>query len=98
MADSEEVFQSLLQAVGTWCNKNSLSINQSKSAIIHFRKKSAPISQYKFYLNDQNIVIQSRLEYLGTTSEEHLEFRVMWNSNLMKVKKALNVIKAKLVQ
>ena len=45
----------LLIYVGVWCKNNVLSINGSKSNIVHFRNPSVSRSAYNFNVNDDVI-------------------------------------------
>uniref|UniRef100_A0A3Q3E968 Reverse transcriptase domain-containing protein n=1 Tax=Labrus bergylta TaxID=56723 RepID=A0A3Q3E968_9LABR len=45
LAESEDDLQNMLNLVKTWCCRWRLSINQSKTQIIHFRKKAVPRSE-----------------------------------------------------
>ena len=40
IAENEMELQSLLSCLNNWCNKWRLSVNVSKSNIVHFRKKT----------------------------------------------------------
>ncbi|CAG2248147.1 unnamed protein product [Mytilus edulis] len=50
LAENESDLQMLLNVLHMWCHKNDISVNMSKSKIIHFRPPSFPRSIYTFML------------------------------------------------
>ena len=55
IAESEQIMQELLDKVATWCTKWQLTINQSKTKIMHFRKTRTKQSTYKFKIGSTEI-------------------------------------------
>ena len=95
MAEMVESLQSPLQKVGGWCGENHLNMNEQKSAIVHFRRRSrrSILCQYQFTINGNPIEIQSEFKYLGIVFEEHLDFYKMADVNNDKAVKAFSFIK-----
>ena len=52
LADNKQNLQVLLNTLNEWCNRNDLSINVSKSNIVHFRFESVPKSFFLFICGD----------------------------------------------
>ena len=71
-AENEEKLQLLLNVLCTWCRKWHLSINQTKSNIIHFRNTGRNRSVFKFSLADDVLEYTTSYKYLGLVLDEHL--------------------------
>ena len=74
IAKSEDDLQQLLNIVTNWCRKWRLSINNDKSAIIHFRNNNNARTNYQFMLNNNVINIVSEYKYLGVIMHEYLDY------------------------
>ncbi|XP_050392671.1 uncharacterized protein LOC126811173 isoform X1 [Patella vulgata] len=74
LAPTESDLQTMLDYTAEWCKKWRLSINNSKTNIVHFRPKRKPKSTSQFQFGTQNIEYASSYKYLGITLDEHLNF------------------------
>uniref|UniRef100_A0A3Q3H2J8 Reverse transcriptase domain-containing protein n=1 Tax=Labrus bergylta TaxID=56723 RepID=A0A3Q3H2J8_9LABR len=66
--------QNILNLVKTWCCRWRLSINQSKTQIIHFRKKGFPRSEKSFTFWDMPLENVSVYKYLGFPLDENMNY------------------------
>ena len=57
MTDSEIELQNILRVIRMWRQTNHLEINETKSSIVHFRKKSIIATNVDFYMNDKRIEV-----------------------------------------
>ena len=74
IAPSEEKLQCCLQYVNTWCNRWRMVVNEEKTEIVHFRKKSAGKTQYQFKYGNSILNVNSKYRYLGLVLDEYLNF------------------------
>ena len=73
LSNTSEGLLTLLKKLESWCNKWRLSINTSKSQIMHFRNKNKPISDVNFSLNGIDLVYCSTYKYLGIVLNEFMD-------------------------
>ena len=64
MTDSEIELQNILRVMGMWCQTNHLEINETKSSVEHFRKKSVITANVDFYMNDKRIEVVTEMDNL----------------------------------
>ena len=76
IAENEEKLQKLLDKLYEWCIKWHLEINESKSKIMHFRKKKKKCSKFEFNIGDLKLDYTQMYRYLGITLDENLSFNV----------------------
>ena len=74
ISEREEDLQIMLDTLCTWCDKWKVSVNQSKSKIIHFRNVNNARSTYKFRVGDVHLNFSNIYKYLGTYFHEHLSY------------------------
>jgi hypothetical protein len=65
VAPNEADLQRQLDTISHWCKKWRLMINESKSQIIHFRKKAKPQTNINFAFDTKNLNVVSQYKYLG---------------------------------
>lgn len=63
IAENENDLQCLLDIVSVWCNRNCMSVNFSKTKVIHFRNQSVDKSDSYKYLG---LVLNEYLDYSVT--------------------------------
>ena len=63
--------EAMLNILGGCCKTNILSINASKSNIVHFRNPSVTRSNFVFKVNEENVI---HYRYLGLVLSEHLDY------------------------
>ena len=68
LAEKEEDLQSLIDKVNTWCCKNLMTINVTKTKVLHMRKKSRSRSSFNFFCKEHIIDYCNECKYLGVCS------------------------------
>ena len=70
IADDEQSLQDQLNYLYEWCNKWRLSINNSKTNVVHFRPKC--IKRTPFEFKNGNVIIEptDRYKHLGLMLDE----------------------------
>ena len=84
IADSEQALQTLIGKVHEWCSLWSIGVNSKKSAIVHFRLRSHPLTAASFTLGELVIPISSHYIYLGIPLDEHLTFQTAVHTRIEK--------------
>ena len=74
---------------------NSMSVNVSKSNIMHFRSNSVPKINYNFRCGVQTLPITDRYTYLGITLNEFLDYNVTAKAVAQSASRALGLLTAK---
>lgn len=64
VAKDEQSLQSMLNNMCEWVDLNHMSINMSKSNVMHFRTKYMPQSQFVFKCKDQVLSYTDKYTYL----------------------------------
>ena len=65
IASSEGDLQNLLHVLHTWTIENKMTVNLSKSRVVHFRPKCISKSRYVFKCGDDIMEIAENYVYLG---------------------------------
>ena len=65
IADNAQDLQSMLDLLNDWCLANRMSVNSSKSNVIHFRPNSVPRVDFDFTCGAQSILTADKYTYLG---------------------------------
>ncbi len=60
----------MLDVVNLWCSKWRLMMNQTKTQIMHFRKKGTDRSQFDFSFGVLPLEFTDAYKYLGFTLDE----------------------------
>ena len=74
IAPSEYKLQKQLDLVAQWGKKWLLLINETKSQIVHFRKKSKLQTEQNFVFGERGLNVVSKYKYLGVFLDESLDF------------------------
>ena len=75
LAKNELNLQRQLDILNTWCNKWRLTVNLTKSEIIHFRKTRKKQTKYMFKFGNNSLAMVSKYKYLGIILDEHLTYK-----------------------
>ncbi|VDI31889.1 Hypothetical predicted protein [Mytilus galloprovincialis] len=75
LAPNEPCLQKMLDIVTEWCEAWKLTINNSKTKIVHFRPPSIDISQSTFTCGGHTLLFTDSYKYLGVWFDEHLTFQ-----------------------
>ncbi|XP_053395610.1 uncharacterized protein LOC128555864 [Mercenaria mercenaria] len=76
VAESETDLQLLLDVLSVWSETNNMSVNATKSQVIHFRTKSEPRSNIAFCCGPHTLAVVDKYVYLGLTLTEHLDYGI----------------------
>lgn len=73
LANSAADLQAQLDCLHEWCYKWRLELNQGKTKVVHFRKKSAKCTEFDFHCGNTSIDKVKNYKYLGLWFNEHLD-------------------------
>jgi hypothetical protein len=79
IAENEADLQIMLNTVAEWSRKWRLSVNVSKTCVIHFRSQSIPRTNVQFTYQGYDIEVVTHTRYLGLTFNEHMDYSIMAN-------------------
>jgi hypothetical protein len=65
LSDNAENLQQMAKIVKSWCTKWRMSVNMSKTKIVHYRKKSVDRSTFVVKLGNTVVDYCSEYKYLG---------------------------------
>lgn len=74
LADNEHDLQDMLDVLHNWSQKWLLEINNTKSNILHIRKKNSERSKFQFKVGSELLHYKSSYKYLGVTFNEYNDF------------------------
>ena len=74
ISESEQNLQSMLNCLHQWCIDWRMSINQTKTKVVHFRKSNKTRTDYTFTCGTQDISITDQYKYLGCVLQENLDY------------------------
>ncbi len=75
LAKDEMKLQKLLDFTNEWCQKWRMKINNDKTKVIHFTKKSTKIADVTFQLGEHELKKVDKYKYLGSISMNILIIR-----------------------
>ena len=96
LADNEKDLQTLLDLMHAWCIEWRLSINITKSNIVHFRGSRKKRSNFSFHYGDTSLEYKDEYKYLGIYLDEHLNFTSCINTLADSGSRALGALISKL--
>ena len=95
MSESEQNLQKMLDCVLVWARKWRISLNESKTQVVHFRPKSHNKSTFSYKYGNVNIETVSGYKYLGLWFDEFLDFNVTTSNLASSASRALGVVISK---
>ena len=95
LAENNNDLQFLLDGLNGWCCLNSMSVNETKSNIVHFRPNSFARSDYAFTCGNSILNTVDRYKYLGVILHEHLDFTITAKSVAQSANRALGLLVAR---
>ena len=95
ISENAEDLQLMLNCLNEWCGANAMSVNASKSNVVHFRPNSIPKTGHGFTCGEHHLVISDRYTYLGLTLNEYLDFNVTARAVAQSASRALGLLIAK---
>ncbi len=75
-AETEPELQTILTKLNEWCSKWKMSINETKTNVVHFRNKHQLKTQYVFKVGNNSLNVVDRYKYLVIILNTFLEFEV----------------------
>ena len=96
LADNEKDLQTLLDLMHAWCIEWRLSINITKSNIVHFRRSRKKRLNFSFHHGDTSLEYKDEDKYLGIYINEHLNFTSCINTLVDSGSRALGALILKL--
>ena len=98
ISNIEENLQIMLDTMYDWCSKWRLSVNRTKSQIIHFRRSKQKVTNFVFKYGGQNLEIVKEYKYLGVIFDEHLKFTQCSKTLAESGGRALGAVRSKFKQ
>ena len=95
IAPDSSKLQTLLNKLNSWCVSNGITINPSKTKIIHFRSKHRPGSKVQFSCGDHLSEYCDEYKYLGFWMNEHLTLNTTLQKTSLASRRALACLIAK---
>ena len=95
IAKNEENLQHMLNELHNWCSVNSMTINCTKSNIVHFRPLSIAKSNFIFTCGENILLYTDKYVYLGLTLTDHLDYNVTAKIVAQSAGRALGLLIAK---
>lgn len=75
IASSEQKLQQLHNCVTDWCRKWKMSVNRSKTKVMHFRKTNQKQTPYNFTICNEILEFTKQYKYLGLYISYNLSFK-----------------------
>ncbi len=97
MSENETDMQRMLDAVGSWCNKWRLTVNEAKSNVVHFRPPSLQVSNVVFTCAGKTIATHKSYKYLGLWLNEHLDMKFTVKQTTKAASRALGAVYTKFI-
>ena len=95
LAENEADLQSMLNVLSGWCEENCMTVNNTKSKIVHYRSSAVPCTKYVFSCSSSSPEIVDRYVYLGLVIHEHLDWNVTAKVVAQSANRALGLLIAK---
>ena len=87
--------QCMLDILNDWCGANRISVNASKSNVVHFRPNSVARTSFEFKCGATSILTADKYTYLGITLNEFLDFNITTKTVAQNASRALGLLIAK---
>ena len=65
LSKTEAGMQTMLNKLDDWCRKWRITVNETKTKVLHFRPKAMIATNYVFKRGNQKIDVDSSYKYLG---------------------------------
>jgi len=95
LAESEQDLQRMLDVLSDWCNKWKMSVNISKSQIVHFRNVAKSKTNVIFNIGFNQLDTVTQYKYLGLILSEHLDHKITVKMVAQSASRALGLLIAK---
>lgn len=95
LASDEQALQHQLDVVNVWCKRWRVTLNSSKTKILHFRNKSVEISEFQFTCGDLALDYDNKYRYLGLTFNEFMDYKSTVKEITKAARRALSALYTK---
>ena len=95
LTENEDDLQSMLSVLSEWCGQNDMSVNCTKSNIVHFRPPSQRRTTYVFTCCNETLSIVDSYMYLGLLLNEFLDYNITTRDVAQSASRALGLLIAK---
>ena len=92
VAETEADLQTLLNTLSCWCTRNHITVNESKSNIVHFRTPSIPRTLFNFSCCGKALSVSAQYNYLGLLLTEFLDLAAMASVVAKSASRALGLV------
>ena len=75
LSETEAGMQTMLNKLDDWCRKWRITVNETKTKVLHFRQKTKTATNYVFKCGNQKIDVDSSYKYLGFWMNEFLDMK-----------------------
>ena len=90
--ETEDGMQKMLAKLNYWCAKWRITVNESKTKVLHFRPKSKCATDVTFKCGVKNVEVDTSYKYLGFWFNEHLDMRFSIREIAKSASRALGTI------
>lgn len=95
LSDSEQGLQTMLNTLAEWCHCWKLKINMDKTRIVHFRRNTTAVSDYRFTLGGESVEYSDGYRCLGLELTTTLDYTHSVNTLSYASGRALGALVAK---
>jgi len=74
ITDTPAKLQTMLDSINMWCQRWHMTVNQTKTQVMHFRASSKPCTKKRFTYAGTELQIVPCYRYVGLELNEHLDF------------------------
>ena len=92
LAESENDLNIMLDCLQSWCVLNKMSVNASKSKVVHFRNPSVVRTTCVFKCGEQVLEVVHSYNHLGLLLTEHLDYKRMAKAVASSASRALGLL------
>ena len=97
LSETEAGMQTMLNKLDDWCRKWRITVNETKTKVLHFRPKAKIATDYIFKCGNQKIDVDSSYKYLGFWMNEFLDMKFSIREIAKSASRALGAIYSKLL-
>ena len=95
LSETEAGMQTMLNKLDDWCRKWRITVNETKTKVLHFRPKAKIATDIIFKCGNQKIDVDSSYKYLGFWMNEFLDMKFSIREIAKSASRALGAIYSK---
>ena len=95
LSETEAGMQTMLNKLDDWCRKWRITVNETKTKVLHFRPKARIATDIIFKCGNQKIDVDSSYKYLGFWMNEFLDMKFSIREIAKSASRALGAIYSK---